>query len=69
MVGNFLWKRFRDSGIVWKEWDSLCVPKNLGGLGFGDPGLFNQSLLTKVAWRILQEPQSLISRLYIAKHC
>lgn len=49
--------------ISWVAWEKLCKEKELGGLGFRDIEKFNQALLTKQAWRVWSEPNSLLSRL------
>jgi hypothetical protein len=42
--------------------------KSNGGLGFRDLVLFNQALLAKQRWRIIQNLDSLISRIIKAKY-
>lgn len=48
---------------AWVSWDVLTRPKNLGGLGFRDLEIFNLALLSRQAWRCLNEPNSLSARI------
>ncbi|CAN1188525.1 Uncharacterized mitochondrial protein AtMg00310, partial [Linum perenne] len=48
--------------IHWIEWRKLCYPKEQGGLGFKDFSKFNQALLAKRGWRIVNNPELLIFR-------
>ena len=52
----------------WKAWDHLTRPKLCGGLGFRDYRLFNQALLARQAWRLIQSPESLCARVLKAKY-
>lgn len=55
-------------GIHWKAWDKLIVPKAEGGLGFRDIEGFNLAMLGKQLWRMANESQSLLARIFQARY-
>ncbi|CAH9068798.1 unnamed protein product [Cuscuta europaea] len=65
---SYWWKGKAGRGIHWKNWASLCVPKKAGGMGFRRPRDFNLAMLSKQAWRIFTNPDSLVSRVYKARY-
>ena len=46
--------------IHWIAWDRFRRSKSDGGLGFGDLRIFNQALLGRQAWRLLERPESFV---------
>ncbi|XP_058192210.1 uncharacterized protein LOC131309618 [Rhododendron vialii] len=65
VVSRFLWHGESGKGIVWRRWEVCCLPKAKGGLGLRDLGCLNQALLAKLAWRLLKNPNSLLSKVLV----
>ncbi|XP_074278272.1 uncharacterized protein LOC141601866 [Silene latifolia] len=63
LMVHFWWSGTRtNKSIHWCSKDFLSRPVGEGGLGLRNIGCFNQALLAKSAWRILNVPGSLISK-------
>lgn len=62
MISRFWWgKTGGGKGIHWTKWMDMCTWKLHGGMGFKDFECFNEALLGKQCWRILKNPNSLVS--------
>ena len=69
MMKNFWWgQRQREKKLGWVSWKRMCNPKARGGLGFRNLRAFNLAMLAKQAWRILNNPSSLVARVLKAKY-
>ncbi|XP_060974707.1 uncharacterized protein LOC133039776 [Cannabis sativa] len=69
MMANFWWGMNENgSKIHWRSWNLLCKKKGEGGMGFRSFIHFNQALLAKQAWRLLENPNSLIGQLLKSKY-
>ena len=69
MMSNFWWgQKEKERKLAWISWEKLYLSKNEGGMGFRDLKTFNLALLAKQGWRIQQNPNSLVYRVYKAKY-
>lgn len=55
-------------GIRWKSWENLCKRKDDGGMGFRQLNCFNQALVAKHVWRMLEKPESLTTQVFKARY-
>jgi len=53
----------------WIAWDTMIKSKQEGGLGFRDIQCFNDALLAKLSWRMLESPSCLLARVLKGKYC
>lgn len=68
-IVRFWWGSKEDkNGIHWVRWDKLSHVKSRGGLGFRDFISFNQALVAKQRWRLLQFSNSLVSKVLRAMY-
>ena len=69
MIRKFWWgQRGNQRKIHWKNWETLCKPNVLGGMGFKDLEKFNEAMLAKQVWRLLVDHSSLFYRVFSAKY-
>ena len=67
VIRKFWWGQHGDKQkIHWQKWDDLTKSKVAGGMGFRDLALYNDSLLAKQAWRLLQDRSSLFYEVFKA---
>ena len=52
----------------WEKWEKMSHAKIRGGLGFRDFSSFNQALVAKQGWRLIQNPDSLVAKVLKAKY-
>lgn len=70
MMTRFWWGRKENlSRTAWLSWKKLSLAKSKRGVGCRDLKAFNLALLAKQGWRFLQQPQSLVARIFQEKYC
>jgi hypothetical protein len=68
-MARFWWGDREERNMMhWFAWWKMCIPKNLGGMGFRDLHTFNMTMLAKHSLRLLSNPESLCARVLKAKY-
>ena len=68
MIRKFWWGYCSGSRKThWVKWDRLCEAKEVGGMGFKEIKKFNNALLSKQVWWLINNPTSLCYRVFKAR--
>nr|XP_027093548.1 uncharacterized protein LOC113713943 [Coffea arabica] len=68
-MANYWWGEENGKNkIHWKAWNKISRDKKAGGLGFKDLEAFNLALLGKQIWRLLTQPNLLVSRVLKSRY-
>lgn len=70
VMSRYCWRSSanKKKGIHWMSWDKMSKKKSMGGLGFRNMHDFNLDLLGKQSWRLITQPNSLVSRMYKVRY-
>jgi hypothetical protein len=69
MMAQFWWgHKENDSKMAWLSWERLGMAKEKGSLRYRDLENFNLALLAKQGWRLLQQPESLVAKVFKQKY-
>jgi hypothetical protein len=58
----------KEINVHWICWEKKGKSKVAGGLGFWELTIFNKVLLAKQGWRLVQDPNFLVSQVLKAKY-
>lgn len=68
LIIKFFWAKQGERGMHWVRKGILHKPKGMGGLGIHSLQVLYTSFRMKQVWRMHRNPNSLMSRIYTAKH-
>ena len=69
LLANYWWGQTKEERkIHWINWKKLCTQKKEGGMGFRDLHSFNLAMLSKQAWRLIHDTDSLFYKVYKAQY-
>ena len=69
LIRDFWWGEEKGHRKVHSmSWEQMTRPKRGEGIGFRAMKLFNQALLARQAWRLIQRPDSLCARVLKSKY-
>lgn len=67
---RFCWDRQAGTRkMAWVAWSKMALPKDQGGLDLRDIQSVNDAHLAKLSWRIINNPESFLSRILMGKYC
>lgn len=69
-MNGYWWQSSSTSnkGIRWASWNNMSMPRSKGGMGFRDLHGFNLALLGKHVWSFMNNPLSLVARVFKARY-
>ena len=68
MIRKFWWGyRGGSRKTHWVKWDRFCEAKEAGGMGFKEIEKFNDALLAKQVWQLINNPTSLCHWVFKAR--
>ncbi|CAN1316897.1 Putative ribonuclease H protein At1g65750 [Linum perenne] len=68
-IRNFIWGSVEGSRKTHNiNWDTVCKPKSLGGLGLHNARDLNKAFLMKIVWGLIKRPSELWAKVLITKY-
>lgn len=68
-IARFWWNSKEDHRSIHRpKWEKMCTSKQKCGIGFRDLSSFNQALVAKQGWRLIQFLDSLMAKVLKVQH-